>query len=152
MINYFFKLLFITIILQSCTVNEMPEFIKVSNVDISDYSTETITVTSDLLFHNPNSVGGILQVNQIKVWVNDIDLGNLNSANFKVPAKKEFSVPIVFDVPYKKIFKDKNNIVLNVLNALNKKSIEVNYKGNITYKLGVFSYDYPVDYVEVVAF
>jgi len=150
MIKYIVKLLFVFLLIQSCTVNETPEFIKVSNVGITDYSAETITITSDLVFHNPNSVGGVLQVNKMKVWVNDIDLGTVNSEDFKVPAKEEFSVPIVFEIPYNKIFKDRENIVLNVLNALKKQSIEVNYKGNITYKLSAFSYDYPIDYTEVV--
>ena len=134
----------------SCSVNETPEFVKISNVLVKDYSSETITITSDLVFHNHNSIGGVLQVNQVKVWVNTIDLGNVNSDDFQVPSKKEFTVPIVFEIPYNRIFKDKENIVLNVLTALQTKTIEVSYKGNITYKLGAFTYDYPMDYTEII--
>ena len=150
MIKYFWLFSLISVFLISCTLNEIPEFIKVSNVSIENYSSKAITVTSDLIFHNPNSIGGVLQVNQIKVWVNSIDLGNVNSTDFQVPPKKEFTVPIVFEIPYNRIFKDKENIVLNVLTVLQTKNIEVSYKGNITYKLGSFSYDYPVDYTEVI--
>lgn len=136
----------------SCSVNKTPEFVTVSNLSVKDYSTETITVTSELVFLNPNSVGGILQVNDVKVWVNKTNLGNVNSDDFKVPSNKEFTVPIIFKIPYNRIFKDKENIVLNVLQAFQTKSIEISYKGNITYKLGVFSYDYPVDYTEIIDF
>ncbi|HIP48800.1 MAG TPA: hypothetical protein EYG92_07540 [Lutibacter sp.] len=139
-----------SVFLISCTVNETPEFIKVSNVGIENYSTETITVTSDLVFQNPNSIGGVLQANEVKVWVNTIDLGNVNSDDFQVPSKKEFTVPILFEIPYNRIFKDKENIVLNVLTALQTKTIEVSYKGNVTYKLGAFTYDYPMDYTEII--
>jgi len=103
-----------------------------------------------LVFQNPNSIGGVLQANEVKVWVNTIDLGNVNSDDFQVPSKKEFTVPILFEIPYNRIFKDKENIVLNVLTALQTKTIEVSYKGNVTYKLGAFTYDYPMDYTEII--
>lgn len=144
----FISLLFVVSI--SCSLNETPEFIEISNIGVKNYSKETITLTSDLVFHNPNNIGGTIQVNQIKVWVNNTDLGNVNSSDFQVPSKKEFSVPVVFKIPYNRILKDRKNMVLNMLNALNTQSIEVHYKGDITYKLGSFKYDYPVDYTEVI--
>lgn len=150
MSKFFWLLGLVSLFVISCTVNESPEFVQISNVSVENYSNETITVTSDLVFLNPNSVGGILQVNNVKVWVNNTDLGNVNSADFKVPSKKEFTVPVIFEIPYNRIFKDKKNIVLNVLQSFQTKSIEVSYKGNITYKLGVFAYDYPVDYTEII--
>ncbi len=144
-------LLLLSLLVFSCKLNETPEFIKVSNINLKEYSSDKITLTSDLVFHNPNEVGGILQVSDIKVFVNEIDMGNINSADFMVPTQDEFTVPIEFEFPYSKIFEDKENILLNVLNTLTDKKINVNYKGSITYKLKLFSYDYPLDYSQEIS-
>ena len=78
-------------------------------------------------------------------------MGNINSVDFDVPAQDEFTVPVEFEFPYDKIFQDKENVLLNVLNTLSDKKIKVLYKGTITYKLNVFSYDYPLDYSQEIS-
>lgn len=142
--------LFISIFTQSCKVNETPEFIKVSNIDVANYTAKEITLTSDLVFHNPNYLGGVLQAKDITVFANNIDMGNINSPDFKVPAQEEFIVPIEFKFSYDKVFEDQENLLINVLNTLTSKKIEVKYQGTITYKLNIFSYDYPLDYSQEI--
>ena len=144
-------LIFLSLLVFSCKLNETPKFIKVSNINLKEYRSDKITLTSDLVFHNPNQIGGILQFSDIKVFVNTIDMGNIKTIDFKVPAQDEFTVPIEFEFPYSKIFKDKENILLNVLNTLTEKKINVEYKGTITYKLKLFSYDYPLDYSQEIS-
>lgn len=138
-------------LLVSCKFNETPEFVSVSAIEITDYTSEKITLNSDLVFNNPNHLGGVLQANDIKVFVNNIDMGNINSEDFKIPPQTTFTVPIEFEFSYKDIFKDPENLLQNVLNAVTEKKIEVKYIGKLTYKLNVFSYDYPLDYSQEIS-
>lgn len=135
----------------SCNFNETPELVKVSTIKITDYTPENITLTSDLVFNNPNHVGGILQADNIKVFVNDIDMGFINSPDFIVPVLDEFTVPIEFVFSYTAIFKDTENLLKNILNAATDKKIKIKYVGNLTYKLKMFSYDYPLDYSQEIS-
>lgn len=144
-------LLIISILTQSCKINETPEFVGVACIDVLKYNQKSITISSDLIFHNPNHLGGVLQASEIEVYVNEINMGNINSADFDVPAQDKFTVPVEFEFPYDKIFQEKENVLLNVLNTLTDKKINVRYKGTITYKLNVFSYDYPLDYSQEIS-
>lgn len=144
-------LLLYSILLLSCNLNETPEFVRVSTIKIADYNPDNITLASSLVFNNPNHVGGILQADNIKVFVNDMDMGYINSPDFIVPALEEFTVPIEFIFSYQDILKDTQNLLKNILNAATDKKIEVRYVGILTYKLNVFSYDYPLDYSQEIS-
>jgi len=144
-------ILFTSVLLISCKFDETPEFVRVSSLNITDYSPESLTLSSDLVFKNPNHVGGILQADDIKVFINNIDMGTLSSPDFIVPKLNDFSVPIEFEFSYKDIFKDPENLLENILNASIEKKLEVRYVGNLTYKLNVFTYDYPLDYSQEIS-
>lgn len=144
-------LLIVSVALISCNVNETPEFIRVSTIKIVDSTHENITLASDLVFSNPNHVGGILQADKIKVLVNDIDMGTINSPDFIVPALDEFKVPVEFSFSYRDILNDPENLLKNILSAATDKKIDVRYIGKLTYKLNVFSYDYPLDYSQEIS-
>ncbi len=135
---------------QACTVNKNPEFVQISNIAVMDYNPKSITLSADLDFLNPNHLGGTLQLTDIHVLINNMDMGTITSGDFKVPAQDEFTVPMRFEFPYENIFQDKENILNNILNTLTNKKIDVHYKGNITYKLNLFSYDYPLDYSQEI--
>lgn len=143
-------LLVSSILVISCKFDKAPEFVRVSSINVSDYTPEKITLTSDLVFNNPNHVGGVLQAENIKVIINNIEMGTVNSPDFIVPSLHEFSVPIEFVFSYKDIFKDPENLLVNILNAATNKKINVRYVGNITYKLNVFTYDYPLEYSQEI--
>lgn len=135
----------------SCSINKYPEFVNVSTIDVTEYSSEKITIQSDLVFNNPNHLGGTLKATNIKVMVNNIGMGYINTPDFKVPAQNEFMMPITFEFPFAKIIQDKENLLLNVLNTLTEKKLEVVYTGTITYKFKLFSYDYPLEYSQEIS-
>jgi len=90
------KLILLSIILitiVSCKVNEKPEFLRVENIKVLESTREHITLKADAFFMNNNNVSGQLQTDEIKVFVNGNEMANVSSENFKVPAKKEFSIP-----------------------------------------------------------
>lgn len=136
--------------LVSCSINEYPEFVTVSAIDVTNYSSKKITIKSDLVFKNPNHLGGVLNASNIKVRVNNIDMGYINTPDFKVPIQDKFTMPIEFEFPFAKIIQDKENLLLNVLNTLTEKKLKITYTGIVTYKYKIFSYDYPLEYSQEI--
>lgn len=135
------------IIFTSCTVTEKPEFIKVNSVQIVETTVKDFTIEAKILFFNKNSIGGTLQANDVHIFIDSLDVAILQSEPFKVPKKDQFEVPFRATLSFKKVFDDhKQNLLGNIMNMILRKKVLVQYKGEITYKSGVFSYDYPLDY------
>ena len=145
------KLLILSTILigfTSCSIKEKPEFLRVENIIISESSSNFITLTADAYFNNPNDVGGELKTDEIKVYVNDNEMANVSTESFKVPARKEFSIPLKALVSTDSIFSDKS--LGGLLGSLLNQKMKVQYKGQIKYKVFGFSHTYNVDETENV--
>ncbi|WP_396600725.1 LEA type 2 family protein [Algibacter sp. R77976] len=138
----------ICIALFSCSVNEKPQFIGVENIKVLESTSKYITFTADAKFINPNDIGGELQTDEIKVFVNDNEMATVSTENFEVPAKKEFSVPLKTNVPTDSLFSNKN--LSGLLGSLFSKKVKVQYKGEIKYKVLGFSHYYNIDQTEDV--
>ncbi|MEM6719080.1 MAG: hypothetical protein AAF611_07195 [Bacteroidota bacterium] len=112
---------------------------------------ENIVLTADAFFINKNDIGGSLETKNIDVIVNDVNVAQMSSEVFDVPAAEEFTVPLKVVIPTKKVFgSNENGILGGILNSIINKKITVQYKGIITFtKLG-FSYDYEVDETQEV--
>ena len=130
----------------SCSVKEKPEFLSVENIKVIESTSKYVTITADALFMNPNDIGGNLKTDEIKVFINDNQLTSVSTENFKVPAKKEFSIPLKANIPTDSIFSNKN--LGGLIGSLFSKKIKVQYKGDITYKVFGFSYTYNIDKTE----
>lgn len=130
----------------SCSVNEKPEFLKIENIQVIESSSDSITLSADAFFSNPNDIGGELKSDGIKVFVNDVEMTTISSKNFKVPAKHEFSIPLQASIPTKRIFNTNN--IGGVINSLFSKKVKVQYIGDIKYKVLGFSHSYTVDKTE----
>lgn len=136
----------------SCTVTEKPEFINVNSVKIISANVKEIILQTDLQFLNKNSVGGKLQAKNIKIYVDSLEVGTMQTTMFDVPKKNEFTIPLKTTLSYNKVFNDKNqNVLGSIMNMVMRKKILVQFKGDIRYKLGAFHYDYPLDYTENIA-
>lgn len=132
----------------NCSINEKPEFIGVENIKIFESTPEYIVLTADAFFENPNIVSGEMQVDDVKVYVNESEMATVSSKNFKVPAKKDFSIPLKANIPVDSIFGDTN--LSNLIGSLLTKKMKVQYKGIINYKVLGFSHTYNVDKTEDV--
>jgi len=132
----------------SCSVNEKPEFVKVKNIKVIESTSTYVTLSADALFMNPNDIGGELKSDGIKVFVNDNEMATVSTESFKVPAKKEFTIPLKANVPNDSILINKN--LSRLINSLFSKKIKVQYKGSIKYKIFGFSYIYDIDITEQV--
>lgn len=141
-------LLTITVCFLSCSIKEKPEFLRVENIEVADSNSEFIILTADAFFNNPNSVGGKLETEGITITVNDIEVATVSSKKFDVPSKKEFSIPLSANIPTNKLL-NLNNLS-SVLSSMLNKSMKVQYKGVIKYKVFGFSHKYDVDEIEDV--
>ena len=147
----FILLLTTAFVCLSCSVKEKPLFVAVENIELDESTSKTITLKANAIFQNPNDVGGRLESDNVSVYINDIKVAHVSSESFKVPAKKEFTIPLKVKVSTDSILKgDSRNILGSILNSVINKKIKVQYKGEIIYKALGFSYTYPVDETEMV--
>jgi len=132
----------------SCKVTEKPEFLRVENIEVLESNSEFIKLSANAFFNNPNDVGGSLKSEGIRVVVNDVEMATISSESFKVPAKKEFSIPLEANIPAKKILNINN--LSGILNSLINKKMTIQYVGDIKYKVLGFSHTYKIDKTEEV--
>ena len=132
----------------SCKVKEKPEFLRLENIKVLESTAEYVTLTADAFFLNPNDIGGELKSDGIKVFINDNEMATVSSESFKVPAKKEFSIPLKANIPADSIFSGKN--IGGLIGSLFSQKLKVQYKGDIKYKALGFTYTYEIDKTEDV--
>ena len=131
----------------ACSKPEAPTFIKMENVEVQDVKGNQVYVTADAVFNNPNPVSGKLVDTDLKVIVNEIDMGTVQQdTTIAIPANSNFKVPVSIDFPLKKVFDNKKGLLKGVLNALLDKKADVKYEGTITLNFLKVDFDVPVDY------
>lgn len=130
----------------SCSVSEKPVFIKVDKIKLISAASDTIRLKAEAFFQNPNDVGGKISTDEIKVIVNGAEVAQVSSDEFKVPARNEFTIPLKVVIPTKRVFENnKNGILGGLLNSVLNKSIKIQFKGDLKYKVFGFSKIYPID-------
>lgn len=130
----------------ACSVKKQPVFLKVDEIQIVAVSSDTIYLKATAFFNNPNAVGGRISTDDIHVFLNGSKLAKVISQPFKVPAKKDFKIPLEVEIPTKKFFENSNNSILSgLINSVLNKSVKIQLKGNLTYKVLGFSKVYPID-------
>lgn len=141
-------LLVIFFIVTSCSVKKKPVFLKVDDLKLLSFKTDTIRLQANAYFKNENDVGGKISTDEIKVLVDGVDVAQVSSEEFKVPANKEFAVPLIVVIPSKKVFSQKGGILGGLLNSVLKNNLKVQFKGDIKYKVLGFSNTYKIDKTE----
>lgn len=145
----YFSALFLLI--SSCAVQKEPVFIKVDNVEVLSYALDTIKLKAVAFFENSNNVGGSISADKLKIFVNGKEVAQVFSEEFKVPARKEFSVPLIAHIPTKNILSSNENGVLgSLLNSLFTKKVTVRIKGKLQYVVFGFKRIFLVDKTQEV--
>lgn len=136
----------IFLFISACSVKKKPIFIKVDDVKVVSVKVDTIRLVANAYFKNENVVGGKIATDEIKVIVNGTEMAKVSSEEFKVPANKEFAVPLNVMIPTKKVFENnKGGILGGLLNSVLNKSVKVQFKGDIKYKVLGFSNIYSIN-------
>ncbi len=145
----YFSILFLLI--TSCAIKKKPVFIKVDNVKIISIVSDTIRLKAEAFFKNPNDVGGKISTDEIKVIINGAEVAQVSSEEFKVPARKDFVIPLKVVIPAKRVYENnKNGIIGGLINSILNKSLKVQFKGDLKYKVLGFSNVYPIDKTEEI--
>ncbi|GAA3577383.1 hypothetical protein [Snuella lapsa] len=132
----------------SCTLKEKPEFLNIKNITVLESTDKHITLSANAHFLNPNDIGGSLKTDGIKVFINNNEMATVSAQTFKVPAKKEFSIPLKAHIPKDSLFSNKN--LGGLIGSLFSKKVKVQYKGEIAYNILGFSHTYALDKTETI--
>jgi len=145
--------IFLCLFILGCSVKKKPVFLKVDDLKLISFKSDTIRLKAAAYFENPNDVGGKISTNEIKVIINGAELAQVSSDEFKVPARKAFAIPLKVFVPAKKVFENnKNGILGGLLNSVLNKSIKVHFKGDLKYTFFGFSKVYHIDQEQEIKF
>ncbi|MGB0891732.1 MAG: LEA type 2 family protein [Flavobacteriaceae bacterium] len=143
--------LLISALLTSCSVKKKPVFVKVDDVKLLSLKTDTVRLAANAYFKNPNDISGKISTDEIKVIVNGAEVAQVSSEEFKVPARKDFTIPLKVVIPAKRVFENnKGGILGGLINSVLNKSIKVQFKGELKYKVLGFSNVYPIDKTEEI--
>ena len=143
--------LLLILLIASCSVQKEPVFIKVDNVKIVSFASDTIKLKAAVFFENPNAVGGVISVDKINIYVNGSAVAEVFSAPFKVPGNKAFSIPLMAHIPTKNILNsDKNGVLGGLLNSLFTKKVTVQIKGNLEYVVFGFKRSFVINKTQVI--
>ncbi len=136
----------IFVLITACTLSKKPKFKYIDNLVVKNVSMRDITLKADAVFNNPNSLKGKLSIDDIHVFVDNIDVGTISSQEFEVPSESEFSIPLEGTFSLSKIYEEnKNSLLGSVLKVIQTDSLNIQYKGTIKYHLGSFSYPYKIE-------
>ncbi|TXD46502.1 LEA type 2 family protein [Polaribacter sp. IC073] len=138
--------LVIVLLMSCCSVQKEPIFMKVDNLKILSFESDTIKLKADAFFENPNDVGGKITTEDIKVFVNGAEVAQVFSDEFKVPARNEFSIPLIAHIPTKNFLNsNKNGALGGLLNSLITNKVNVQIKGNLEYVVFGFKREFLID-------
>tara|TARA_B100000795_G_scaffold5483_1_gene3981 strand:- start:4418 stop:4882 length:465 start_codon:yes stop_codon:yes gene_type:complete len=144
-----FYFLGLFLLIYSCSVRKSPIFIKVDDVKLISFETDTIRLYANAYFQNPNDVRGRITTDEIKVIVNGAEVAKVYADEFNVPARNEFLVPLKVVIPTKRIFENnKNGILGGLINSILAKKVKVQFKGNLKYTVFGFQKEFLIDKTE----
>lgn len=132
----------------NCSVTEQPEFVGIEKIKVVNSDLKSITLKADALFKNPNDIGGVLKTDDLKVYINDTEVATVVSDEFNVPSKQNFTIPLIVSVATDSIIDNKS--LGGLLGSLLSQKLNVQYKGNIKYKVLGYSSTYEVNETQEV--
>lgn len=142
----------ISILFVSCTTPSIPEYLrfKVEKVKRVEKKWQ---VTGNAFFMNNNSFGGNVKTCDIDVFVNDVKAAHINqSIKVDFNAKEEFTVPVTFTIDSKKLRKENEGFLKNVIKGLMGEKVDLRYEGNFVVDIVGVNLKIPFEYEEKIGF
>lgn len=127
----------------NCTVTEQPKFVGLENIKVVKTTMQSITLSANALFINPNDVGGVLKTDNLKVYINNSEVASVVTDQFDVPSKEKFKIPLIVAVATDSLIDKKS--LSGLLGSLISQRLKVQYKGTLVYKVLGYSSTYAVD-------
>lgn len=138
-------ILFIGLTLGACSAPEKPIFKKIENISFNSLTLKkpySVKLNADAVFNNPNALGAQIKAMDFDVYINGDKTTHIKQeVSAKMPAKSDFSLPIVCSVPLKDVFQE-----LKLKDLFNAKKITYRMTGHLTIDLGGVGIDVPFDH------
>tara|TARA_B110001450_G_scaffold58662_1_gene55355 strand:+ start:1689 stop:2153 length:465 start_codon:yes stop_codon:yes gene_type:complete len=135
----------------SCSLTKQPVFVKIDNVKVMHFSSDTLRLKAVAFFENPNNVGGKISTDKMKVILNGVEVAQVFSDEFRVPAKNTFQIPLYANILTKDILKgSKTGFLSGLVNAVLAKKITIRIIGNLQYDVFAFKKEFLVDKTEQI--
>jgi len=136
-------LLLLVLSIASCKKIEAPVYESVENVEITDRSSNSVTLSAEVNFHNPNDYTITLKKADIDVLLNDKPLTHFTrDYNLKIGKQERFTVPVEITFSLADL---NTNVISSAINALLGKKQTLSYRGNIKLRAFGVRINVPVD-------
>ena len=127
----------------SCSPPKEPEFRDVTNVNVKNFSTSSVTISADAILYNPNKMAAVLKEINVVVWIDGKEVGTVQQeSNIEVKGMEEFAVPLELSFSPNKIF---DNVLSGAMSLLSNKKFTIEYKGYIRVKIAGITIKVPVN-------
>ena len=145
-LRFITTLILISILVTGCQQPKDLVFKNVQNINFENLSFNNATLNMELVYYNPNTFGLELNRTDFDIFINNNLLGHsLQDLQLKIPARKDFTVPL-------KITLDMKNLLKNGLLAMMNKEVQVRLLGKAKIgKAGVYK-SFDIDYTSVQNF
>ena len=141
-------LLMFCLLTLSCSRPEEPEFIRMKNLTVEEFSEEEVTISGAAILFNPNKFAVTVKEIDIEVKVNDQAVGKAKQiGEVKVPPGAEFEVPMNASFAPEEVY---DNLLSGLINYIMKGEFDVYYKGFIKIKVSAATFKVPVDHKATV--
>ncbi|MDP4286264.1 MAG: LEA type 2 family protein [Bacteroidota bacterium] len=133
-------ILFIAIVLMSCSSPKALEYKDYRNFSIKSLGFNNSTVNLDLEYYNPNNFRMQLKNTNLDIFIDGKLLGHSSTDTLiNIPRRDTFSLPVQFDINMQSFYQ-------NALNTLLGKEVLLRIQGKIKVgKANIFMY-FPVNY------
>jgi len=146
LIKYLALAFFLCWVCYSCNQVKEPEFLRADKIKILKVNTDTLTLSCNSHFTNPNPVGGKLLSSDIDVTVDEQFLSKINQEHdISFGGNEEYSLPLIIKVPVKSLFEKKGSLFSKALKALINKSVEVRFTGTAKVEIAGIKFEVPIE-------
>lgn len=143
------------IVLFSCDIQyKEPEFKRIENIFVEKISDKNITITSDVVFFNPNNVSAFLTGAELDVIANEVKVSHISqTTNIEISKQSEFKAPVKANFKPSELVKDKSSIIDLISGGLEyfkNKTIDIKYVGTLQFKVAGIKFNVPLEFEEKV--
>lgn len=126
--------------LASCVSLKEPEFRRIENARMGNYSLSEVTAHFDLGFHNPNKARLKFKKAEGKLWLDGVQMGDFSIDTLvKIGGYSDFSLPVALKIKVDKA-------VSGSLTAFLTKEVNVKIEGEARVGKGMIFINYPIQY------
>jgi len=138
------RLLLPVVLALSCARPEEPEFIRMKNLQVNEFTEKEVNISGAAILYNPNSFPITVKEIDVAVRVNDQAVGKAKQiGDVKVPAKAEFEVPLNATFAPEEVY---DNLLSGLIGYIMKGEFDVYYQGYIRIKVSGVVFKVPVDH------